>query len=255
MIREAASFVVLDHHASAQGDLAEVDGAYKVFEMAQSGATLSWDFFNRGVPAPPLLRYVEDKDLWRWALRSSAEVTAALGTVPHSFPVWAELVSRGEAGIEELMAKGAAILKYKNSVVEAHVQRAQPCRLASAPGFQGMVVNASTVASEIGNALATLPGVDFGLMWSYEHASKTYRVSLRSASDAVDVSIMAKAFGGGGHRRASGFTFAGSSIQELLVGDAPMLPEREQGLQTVMSGIGQYTLAAGVGGSAAPQSR
>ena len=39
MIAEAASFVCIDHHASAEKELAAVPDAHKVFEMRQSGAT------------------------------------------------------------------------------------------------------------------------------------------------------------------------------------------------------------------------
>ena len=50
---EAASFIVLDHHASALKDLDGLDDALKVFEMGQSGATLAWDYFHPSTPAPP----------------------------------------------------------------------------------------------------------------------------------------------------------------------------------------------------------
>jgi hypothetical protein len=245
MIRDAASFIVLDHHASAQVELADVGDAWKVFEMRQSGATLAWDFFH-ATPPPLLLRYVEDKDIWRWALRSTAEVTAGLASVPHSFAAWAGLVAAGDAGVTQLAAKGAAITAYKQGVVEGHVRRAVPCRLAAAPQFQGMIVNGTTVASEIGNALATLPGVDFGLIWTYEHAKSAFRVSLRSSSDAVDVSLVAKHFAGGGHRRAAGFSHTGASITELLLTGEPVLPGREAALEATMQSLPAFsaTLAA-----------
>ena len=57
----------------------------------------------------------------------------------------------------------------------------------------------------------------YGMIWEYEHATKVFRVSLRSDCDEVDVSLIAKKFGGGGHRRAAGFSHTGASIEELLV--------------------------------------
>ena len=65
MIAEAASFVCIDHHASAVKELADVPEANKVFEMGQSGATLAYNYFHPGQEVPLLLRYVEDKDIWR----------------------------------------------------------------------------------------------------------------------------------------------------------------------------------------------
>ena len=77
---------MLDHHASAQTNLASLPAANKVFVMEQSGVTLAWDFFFGGrgsgtgedTPScPSLFRYIEDKDIWRWAMRSSKAFSAA----------------------------------------------------------------------------------------------------------------------------------------------------------------------------------
>lgn len=216
LIDTAASVIILDHHASARDDLASVSSAYKVFEMGASGASLAWQYFHPGTEVPLFLRYVEDKDIWRWALKDSEEFTAGLGTVPETFEAWDALLAGGEAAVAEVIAKGRAIVEYKRSVVERHVAQAVPCVLAAAPTFRGMCVNGTTLSSEIGNALAKLPGVDYGLIWTYEHDAKVWRVSLRSNSDEVDVAAMAKSFGGGGHRRAAGFSYKGAHINDLL---------------------------------------
>ncbi len=50
---------------------------------------------------------------------------------------------------------------------------------------------------------------------AYDHAKRHYYVSLRSDSDEVDVSVIAKSLGGGGHRRASGFTC--ERLEDVLV--------------------------------------
>lgn len=46
-------------------------------------------------------------------------------------------------------------------------------------------------------------------MFLYETEPQTYKVSLRS-KESVDVSVIAKIFGGGGHARAAGFTMKGT---------------------------------------------
>merc|ERR1711871_1070931 len=73
----AASYVVLDHHKTAAENLRGLSEENKVFQMNMSWATLSWDFFFRGQQCPLLFRYVEDKDIWRWALKNSKEFSAA----------------------------------------------------------------------------------------------------------------------------------------------------------------------------------
>ena len=47
-------------------------------------------------------------------------------------------------------------------------------------------------------------------MFLYELEPQVYKVSLRS-KDKVDVSMIAKYFGGGGHAKAAGFTMKGTA--------------------------------------------
>jgi nanoRNase/pAp phosphatase (c-di-AMP/oligoRNAs hydrolase) len=70
--------------------------------------------------------------------------------------------------------------------------------------MNSLVVNASHWMSEIGAKLS--PECDFALIWYYDHDAKRTRVSLRSFHEHVDVSEIAKDFGGGGHKKAAGFT-------------------------------------------------
>ena len=65
MAQEAASLQVLDHHITAQDALAGLPFAY--FDLKKSGAVLAWEWAHQQ-PAPWLLQYVQDKDLWTWAL-------------------------------------------------------------------------------------------------------------------------------------------------------------------------------------------
>ena len=53
------------------------------------------------------------------------------------------------------------------------------------------------------------------------------KVSLRSFHDHVDVSEVAKSFGGGGHKKAAGFTLPGDSHVDDLF-DLPDEPTEEE---------------------------
>eukprot|EP00928_Gymnodinium_smaydae_P065135 TRINITY_DN48317_c0_g1_i1.p1 TRINITY_DN48317_c0_g1~~TRINITY_DN48317_c0_g1_i1.p1 ORF type:complete len:557 (-),score=112.63 TRINITY_DN48317_c0_g1_i1:154-1824(-) len=231
----AASYVVLDHHASAQSCLKDVPAANKVFEMKQSGATLAWDFWHAGKECPPLLRYIEDKDIWRWAMHSSKEFSAVFELevpLPESGPVTCEhfavldkLVKGGEAALVTMMQKGAAVLQFQNQVVEQHKQRAVLRRLKAFPDLVAAVVNSTVLPSEIGNAATQIDGANFALVYSAQADGSGFNISARScfpAEGQSDVSAIAKHFGGGGHKAASGFRVKGETLEAIF---APYDPE------------------------------
>ena len=105
---KAASLQVLDHHITAQDALAGLPFAY--FDLKKSGAVLAWEWAHQQ-PAPWLLQYVQDKDLWNWALPCSREINAALASYPYDFHIWDTL--RQDA----LEAEGRAILRYETELV------------------------------------------------------------------------------------------------------------------------------------------
>jgi nanoRNase/pAp phosphatase (c-di-AMP/oligoRNAs hydrolase) len=217
LIKAASSFVVLDHHASAEQELQHLDPRNKVFEMRQSGCTLAWNFFHPGVDVPVLLRYVEDKDIWRWSLRSSKQVNAALSSKSFTFQEFHDVVRGGADAVDRLMQEGAAILRQQNQIVKSLLECAYKCTFTFAPSAPACVVNSAVFASELGNGMCVECGAALGVVWHYDHAKGQTRVSLRSNSDAVDVSLMAKSMGGGGHRRASGFELSGCGLDALVL--------------------------------------
>jgi oligoribonuclease NrnB/cAMP/cGMP phosphodiesterase (DHH superfamily) len=68
--------------------------------------------------------------------------------------------------------------------------------------------------SEIGARLA--PDCDVAVIWFYDHEQRNIKVSLRAHHDNVDVSELAKEFGGGGHPKAAGFTLPGDTVIDDL---------------------------------------
>lgn len=201
MQHRAASIRVLDHHRTAQNEIGGL--SFAVFDMGRSGAGLAWDELMGG-PRPWLVDYVEDRDLWRWELPRSREVSAGLATYDFDLAVWDDFVDSLHLGgrLFEVADEGEAILRYQARVVRKHVESARVMMLA---GHEVPVVNATTLHSEIGNDLSkTAP---FAAMWS-ETSTGRIAYALRSSAENpahVDVSAIARTFGGGGHRHAAGF--------------------------------------------------
>lgn len=203
MNESAASLLVLDHHKTAEEDLA--GSPFARFNMDKSGCVLAWEYFNADAEIPKMLRHIQDRDLWRFDMHYTKPFCEALrNTVPFDFEMWHDCV-RG-ISYWDLIKTGEGLLKVFDSDVQNLLPFAHPVRL---DGRTGLACNAPPkYASELGNQLAQRSGT-FGLVYFYagptDNSPGEWRCSLRSVGD-FDVSEIAKQFGGGGHKNAAGFS-------------------------------------------------
>ena len=106
----AAKLVMLDHHKSAAEKLTGFACRCGVvhFDMDKSGARLAWEFFHPHEPIPALLRYVEDRDIWKWEFEESGAFLSALDMEPQDFARWSEIARLAPEQLSQFMARGAA---------------------------------------------------------------------------------------------------------------------------------------------------
>lgn len=216
----AASFLVFDHHKTARDALEGLP--FCTFDMNKSGGRLAWEHFFPGVIRPWLVDYTEDRDLWLWKLPHSQEINAALRSYPLDFNTWDQLEEAdGSKAFDRLKDEGRAILRAQQQLVEQHVANAIETKI---DGHLVLMVNATCHVSEIAGALAK--GRPFGLVWfEGDQGERVY--SLRSDANGLDVSEIAKRFGGGGHARAAGFRVAATGATGLFT--EGQLPSDDEG--------------------------
>lgn len=198
-ISEAASVTVLDHHLGNR-DVVESMPEY-VFDEKRSGATITWSYFHPNVPVPILLKYVEDGDLYVFKIPDSRAAIAYLYAQPFHFDVWDALSSRLENAAEHaaLIEKGKVYAEHFAILVE---QIANKATLVSFEGFECYLATAADMfASDVGNQLATIKP-PLGIIVNFH--GDILNVSLRS-DKSVDVSAIARKYGGNGHPQASAF--------------------------------------------------
>lgn len=214
---------VLDHHATAEKDLEGLP--FCRFDMNKSGAVLAWEHFHPKHAVPKFILYLQDRDLWQFNLPDSREVSAAVGSYPMDFRIWANWISES-VPIEDFTAEGRTCLRLKNQQVENMTKHHRWAYLDTKrktirfteklePGGNGdpivpghveivPVANATVFFSEVGERLLELnPSADCAAYYSDRSDGKR-QWGLRSRS-GFDCSVIAKAFGGGGHKQASGF--------------------------------------------------
>lgn len=218
---EAKSVTILDHHKSAQADLAlfavsdmtallpmdvlalQPVSVQALFDMDKSGAMLAWEYAHPGKAAPNIVDHVQDRDLWRFALHGTKEINASLALLPMDMAVWCLTADQlqGE-GWHDHYNMGSALMRQATKNCEAVIGASLTMRTID--GHFVLVVNAPHfMASEIGNILAE-KGFPFAATW-YDTFNNKRAFSLRSTDAGEDVSVIAAKFGGGGHRNAAGF--------------------------------------------------
>ncbi|OGY59149.1 MAG: hypothetical protein A3B23_00525 [Candidatus Colwellbacteria bacterium RIFCSPLOWO2_01_FULL_48_10] len=200
VLRDARSLAMIDHHVSARDVVKSVPD--HLYAINRSGAALAWQYFHPRKKIPKLLLHIEDVDLWKFKLPKTKEIICMLESQPYNFKVWDKIardLENTKAAAKYIRA-GKAILDYKMSLVAEFVSKADKAVFS---GYKALVVNAGVFNSEIGNELIKL-GAQVGIVYSEQGGRR--KVSLRSGNNNVDVSKMAQKFGGGGHRRAAGFS-------------------------------------------------
>ena len=204
MLKQAASITILDHHISAQEDLADLLSSGKVgglFDMNKSGAMLAWEWFHPGKPAPKLIRHIQDRDLWQFKLDGTREITMGLASYPYDFVLWNKLMNSTLDELKLLKRDGEALLRKLHIDIKILIHSG--VRRMVIGGYNVPVLNApAAYVSEAGNILAK--GEPFAACY-WDHADGR-SFSLRSSETGEDVSKVAKQYGGGGHAKASGFT-------------------------------------------------
>ena len=194
----ARSVTVIDHHKTAEADLVGVEDFLELhFDMTRSGAGLTWDVLHEHTPRPWYVDYVEDRDLWNWKLPYSKEISGYIMALPHTLEAWGTLDS---LTVQDALVSGKAINLHIDHYIEKVGAQYQT-------GFIGMyktaVINAAypNISDVLNDVLKN--GFDIGLGY-FERNDGKIQVSLRSRGD-LDVSVLAKQVGGGGHKNAAGF--------------------------------------------------
>lgn len=232
---------LIDHHKTAEEDLKDIAtpaGANPLdvaagwpivrFDMGKSGAALAWEHFHKTAPVfektyptrdlPELFAYIQDRDLWRWELPHSHEVSAALGAsgaltdfrklIPiyedWDWDSFRDADSTYVDGKRQLIDDGAAILRAERLQIERIAATAEEVEIRydfkashvslNADGSMGLggsvrtiralAATSAVLQSEVGEALAlesARRGRDaVGVVYYRDGAAGKWRVSLRS---------------------------------------------------------------------------
>lgn len=207
--------LVLDHHKTAKDAFRQTPVKGVFIDTSHCAAILAWYYFYDGETVPHFLRYIEDRDLWRWKHPVSRAFTASFTTlVPFEYDAYEKCMD--EARCRTLIAQGKLILEYQTKRVATLARHMSKRKFW---GYTVAMINCTetNLISDLGAELSRQEGIDFALLWYYNGTTRCIHVSLRS-DGRVDVQKIAscKHLNGGGHPCAAGFVWFDRNIENLF---------------------------------------
>lgn len=216
--------ILLDHHASA---IDALDGhlppnVEAVFDVERSGAGIVADWLDVRPSRKGLVDYVEDRDLWRFALPDSKAIAARIGATPHTYADYDDLdeALRSVSGLEgepsrraqRVVEDGMLLLAYRDVLIAELVDAARPTKIGDIDVLA--VPSPYNLGSDVAGVLAEQSPSGVGVY--YRDLPGRIEFGLRSTPDGPDVAKIAEQFGGGGHPHASGFRIEVDSWAALI---------------------------------------
>jgi nanoRNase/pAp phosphatase (c-di-AMP/oligoRNAs hydrolase) len=237
IFKVAKSVVYIDHHISGKNDVQSLYEIYNknknikiIFDDKWCAATLAWSYFFGDKKMPLFLKYINDHDTGRWENPKTKPFVMALriyyktDTKKNNIMEWHTLLDRKR--VSKLVKIGTYMKTYNDYIISVNVEKHT---LKKFPSQKVYDMNPDifnklgqyTVAvflghncpsiSELGDEVTKrFPHVDFCIFWVYDLNRKIYILSLRS--NRVNLSVICKMFGGGGHKGAGAFTFASNKM-------------------------------------------
>ena len=195
-LSKICDLTVIDHHVSFYKD---VDEAFK------AACEIGWEYLFPDEKVPYAITLLGRYDTWRQKEGNWEEETLPFQywarlecTSPETFP---DFLFWEIADLEEQIEIGSYIIDYQEQQDMLACQRSAFEKEFF--GFRGLCLNARAFSS---NTLASVYNPEkHDVMVGFEYTGTKWSVSLRSAKDNVDVSLLAKQKGGGGHKAAAGF--------------------------------------------------
>ena len=215
LFERAKKTLCIDHHISNQGF---ADLNYIVTSASSTSEMVFYLFEKQRIPPESAtalyLGIIHDTGVFQYS-----------STSPDTMRVAAELLAMGVNGYQVVdetyysksyiqnrvlgkVLAGSQLVLENRGIISILSKQEREALEATIHDLDGIV-----------SVLRTTKGVNVAI-FVYEVEPHQYKVSLRS-TEAIDVRLVAEAFGGGGHQRAAGVAMVGSveEIKEKLIGE------------------------------------
>lgn len=209
---KARAFTWIDHHKTAIDECRFHNfQAIGIQEVGRAACELAWEFYYSGRPVPVAVTLLgrydvrdEHNQIYGW---EEMILPFQMGMRnQHHEPtdqIWRELLFSDDALkiVPQLISEGRGILQY---------QRQENAKYVVAFSFETYLQEFRAIACNKGLTNSMLfdsvyDPAKHDLMITFCHTRKCWNVSLYSTKPEIDCGLIAKRFGGGGHKGAAGF--------------------------------------------------
>lgn len=222
----------IDHHKSAIEKYRDaffagvrIDGvaacrlAYQYFRSDLASPLTKQDFVDRKVVEPELVRLAGEYDIWDHRDPRAAPLQLGLRVLLADDFEWRgvmnQLLGPGSGGalLEEIIDEGELIQKFVDAGAAEAMKQSL---LVSWEGLTFRVCNGSRGSLAFKSVMGQ--GEDALMSWRFDGPQGNITVSLyhTPGKEHLDLSQIAKRYGGGGHRGACGFRVSWSKMGEIL---------------------------------------
>lgn len=201
-----------DHHVTAKDyGYDNIPGKRDFEDKGYAGCECTWLYFYPEVSIPPAVTLVGDYDAWRLQHKEDSlaffEGLKLLDTRPMS-AIWEKfLYPSGNSGVssivfagcpevEEVIDNGRLCMRYRDAICSRARRNAYETEI---DGHRAIAFNISGYGSQAFGPLFD----EYPYAIAYSHNGDMFTATIYSKHE--DASVIAKKFGGGGHKGAAGF--------------------------------------------------
>lgn len=225
------SILVLDHHKTAVDEYTSQfyhnegrngwtfinpsENCEIVFSTKQSGAKLTYMYFNEGKEVPSYIELISDRDLWTLKLENSKKFHH--GLMLHQLNDFNVIDTLMNSFLNDIVNIGGkyeiALLERIEKIIKSNLVEIV-IKIAGKEYKAGLVNSYLDIASDLCDSIIYKHGYDIAIAFDLQkQADVSCSVRSRKGIDSSSLSLM---YGGGGHANASGFHFSLKELNSVL---------------------------------------
>ncbi len=177
-------------------------------EVGRAACELTWEFLFPEQPIPKAVLLLgmydtwrnQDQDKWENEILPFQYGMRLRCNSPENFPGYYLLERPAPYLVTEIIVEGLAILKYQR---EQNARAAKAAFVIDFEGLRTLCLNTGGANSEVFKTVYDESLHD--MMMTFSFTGRQWRYTLYGTKPEVDCSVIAKLYGGGGHKHACGF--------------------------------------------------